>query len=423
MLLLLGLDNGAIAKTQQDQGKTPLERFRSRLTAIVENQPRYVCRAIIERTARLSAKGNSIARDRVRLDIASHGSGELYSWPDAGKFEQGEIEQIAQGDAGSMNGVSAWTRTFLALAAAGGTSSGECTALGRHGVKFDFQAPWTSSSYHLMAGARRIVLPYTGSVCADASTLDPIQIKVNAQLPSGPIASVVETVDYRPTQVGSTEALLAVRRELRLTGRDGGQRVNRTEYSAFRPYSAPAAVVAGQKPAASWLPAGIELDVKLENAITFESSAVGDSFTALLQSDIRSGTFVASKATVLIGRVGRLEERFAPGHHFVVGLELLALRKDGAEVRCHARLNGPALKFDKRPESVGGFGDPQYMPPIWDARGLEIDDTDPAAHFGVFRVRATKLKIAPGLHMIWRTLETKPAGAIDARSGASHINK
>ena len=60
---------------------------------------------------------------------------------------------------------------------------------------------------------------------------------------------------------------------------------------------------------------------------------------------------------------------------------------DDAEAPCRARLTGPELKYDRRPESVTGFGDLQTMPPIWDARGLEIDATDPAARFGVFRVR------------------------------------
>jgi hypothetical protein len=44
------------------------------------------------------------------------------------------------------------------------------------------------------------------------------------------------------------------------------------------------------------------------------------------------------------------------------------------------------------------------MPPIWDARGLDIDTTDPTSRLGVFRVRSGKLEISPGLHMIWETL-------------------
>lgn len=414
LILLAPLNSKIVAESPQGQVGAPLDRFQNHLAEIVDRQPAYACRANTERTSRLAAKGKSVARDRARFDIAATSSNESYSWPDGGQLDKSAIEQIAQGEAGGMSGVSGWSRALLALLASGGTGSRECAAQGRRGVRFDFQTPWTSSSYQVTAGTRRIVVPYTGMVCADASTLDPMQLEVRAGPASGPIASVVETIVYARTRVGAAEALLPVSRELRVTDREGGERVYATNYSEFRPCSGPSAASALATP---HLPAGIELDLKLETAISFEQSAVGDPFTARLQRAVRKGNLNLPKGTEISGRIGRLEERFVPEHHFVVGLDLLGLKGDGAAAHCRARLTGPALKYDRRPESVTGFGDPQYMPPIWDTRGLEIENTDPTARFGVFRVRTAKLKIAPGLHMVWRTMEANASGNVTVQFG------
>lgn len=409
MLLLAPLYSHLNAGSRQGQVAPLLQRFQSHLAEIVDAQPNYACRASTERTVRLASKGKRIARDRVRFDIAATASNESYSWPDGGKLDKNAAEQIAQGEAGSMNGVSGWSRALPTLVASGGTSAGECDVQGRRGVKFDFQAPWASSSYRIAAGARQVVVPFTGSVCADATTLDPLQLEVRAGLASGPIASVVETIAYRRTPIGAAEALLPVSRELRVADREGSERLSATAYSAFRQSPGPEAAVACQEAAGPPLPAGIEIDLKLETAISFEESAVGDPFTARLQHAIHKGSLDAPKGTEVTGRIGQLEERFVPEHHFAVGLDLLTLKIEGAAVQCRARLTGPALAYDRRPESVAGFGDPNYMPPIWDARGLDIEKEDPSERFGVFRVRAAKLKIAPGLHMIWETMDVKPA--------------
>jgi hypothetical protein len=417
LLLSAPFSGNLFAGSRQDQGKALFERFQSHLAEIVDRQPGYACQASTERTARLASKGKPIARDRVRFGIAASGSNESYSWPDGGNLDKNAVEQIAQGEAGGMNGVSAWSRALLALPASPGAGSTDCNVKGRRGVRFDFQTPWASSSYHIIAGARRIVVPYAASVCADAGTLDPMQLEVRAGLASGPIASVVETIAYEPTRIGTAETPLPVSRELRVTDRDGGERLNVTEYSAFQPYSEPAAADARQSASGPPVPAGIDLDIKLDTAISFEDSAVADPFTARLQTNIHKGGLNAPKGTQINGRIGRLEERFVPEHHYVVGLDLLTLKLDGASVNCRARLTGPELKYDKRPESVVGFGDPNYMPPIWDTRGLEIENTDPTARFGVFRVRGVKLRIAPGLHMIWQTLETKAGDNVSVHFG------
>ncbi len=145
--------------------------------------------------------------------------------------------------------------------------------------------------------------------------------------------------------------------------------------------------------------------MKLETPITFERSAVGDLVTARLQRAIRTNGIDVHKGALISGRIGRLEEQFVPERHFVVGLDFNSITINGTEARFHARLTGPALDYNRRPDAM--LRQDPLMAPVWDSRGLEIDDTDPTARLGVFRVRASKLNIAPGLHMIWETLPLK----------------
>lgn|GEM_PF-2551582 len=400
LLLSAPLNSFSFTTMQQGQGEAPYERFRAHLAAIVDHQSAYACRASTERTARMAGKGKPLARDRAHFDVATDGSTESYFWPDGGKLDQNAIEQIAQGEAGSANGVSAWNRVLLALLPQTGKSTGDCTVAGRAGLRFEVQTPWTASSYRVSAGGRRIVAAYTASVCADASTLDPMQFELRAALPAGPVDTAVETITYGPAKVGAADALLPLRREVKVMDHDGGGRVIVTTYTDFRPYAAPAPAPAGE---AAALPPDIELDLKLDTAISFDDTAVGDAFTARLQRAIHKHGVDAPKGAAVTGRIARLEERSVPERHFIVGLSLLSLQTGSGGVPIQAHLTGPELSYNRRPESVAGFGDPNYMPPIWDARGLDIDRTDPSAQFGVFRVRDPKLKIAPGLHTIWRT--------------------
>jgi hypothetical protein len=88
---------------------------------------------------------------------------------------------------------------------------------------------------------------------------------------------------------------------------------------------------------------------------------------------------------------------------FVVELEFSTLSFGDTHASCSARLVGPTLRYERRPNSV----DPRALynppPPLIDVKGLEIDASDPSSPLGMIRVRTGKLNLVPGLRIILET--------------------
>jgi hypothetical protein len=395
----------AAAAPQPAPAVSLLTSFRAQLSQEIEQAPHYSCLATIDRSIRQSAKNKPLAHDRMRVRMAFLAAGEAYAWPDSPKFERGTLALLTRGDAGSSSGLSGWGRIAAALPESSFREAGECALNGRRGTGYDVHVPWAGSAYSATLGTRQLILPYSARFCVDPATSELIRLDVHVEQVKAPLAAISETIVYARTRIGASEWLAPQSRELSILDEAGNLQTARTSLSDCQPYadatpaeSAAAAVHA----AARSLPAKLTLDMKLETPISFERSSVGDPVAARLQHPIRAAGIIVPKGTLLNGRIGRLEEQFTPERHYVVGLEFNTIAVDGAEFRFHARLTGPAVSYDRRPDAM--LRQDPLMAPVWDARGLDIDSTDPTSRLGVFRVRSAKLDISPGLHMIWETL-------------------
>lgn len=394
------------AEPQPAPAVSLLSRFRAQFSQVAEQAPHYSCLATIDRSIRQSAKNKPLAHDRMRVRMAFLGSGEAYAWPDSPQFERGVLALLARGDAGSSSGLSGWGRIAAGLPESSFSAAGECSLNGRRGTSYDVHVPWTASSYSATLGTRQLVLPYAARFCLDPASAELIRLDVHAEQLKAPFASISETVVYAHTRIGASEWLTPRSRELSILDEAGNLQTASTSLSDCQPYAdatpAESATAAAQSAAMRSLPAKLTLDMKLETPISFERSSVGDAVAARLQHPVRAAGIEVPKGTLLNGRIGRLEEQFTPERHYVVGLEFNTIAVDGAEFRFHARLTGPAISYERRPDAM--LRQDPLMAPVWDARGLDIDTTDPTSRLGVFRVRSGKLDIKPGLHMIWETL-------------------
>jgi hypothetical protein len=379
-----------------------LSRVQQRMGENLERLPNYTCLATIERTVRRGPKKKPLLEDRIRLEAASVGPDELFSWPGSAEFGTVEALRIAPGGAGRLGGWSAWSRRVLRSTAPNFTYAGGCAAEGRHGMRFDFQVPWSGSAYTFDSGTRHVVLPSGGSLCADPESADVIRLEVRAEPGKLPLAGITETVDYGRARVGDAEFLLPRSHEQVVTDLEGNEGRTRTTLSACRPYTKGASAPGDTKPV---LPANVTLELKLETPITYEQSAAGDRVTARMDYGIRAAGISVPKGALASGRIRCLEQRYHPEKHFVVGLEFSTVSFGDAQVSFRARLVGPKLRYERRPDSVDGRSLYNPPAPIIDVLGLEIDDSEPTLPYGVFRVRATKLNLTPGMRMTWRTQE------------------
>ena len=137
-----------------------------------------------------------------------------------------------------------------------------------------------------------------------------------------PFAAVSETIDYGRVRIGAADFLLPQSHTLAITDLEGHEGRNVTTLSACRQYAADSAEpVPQQKAEEPQLPAGIYLNLKLETRITFDQSAVGDPVSARLDRAFRATGISVPKGTLVSGHIRRIEERYQPEKHYLVGLD------------------------------------------------------------------------------------------------------
>ena len=396
LFLLMSAWKGPQPSPEMVRLKQALERMGENL----ERLPNYTCLETIDRSIRQTAKDKLLVRDRIHLQVAFIGFEEVFAWPGSANFEPRAAIQIAPGGAGGIGSWGGWSRNVLRSSAPAFTYAGECTVEGRRGMRYDFHVPWASSAYTVGAGNRQLVVPYAGTFCIDPGSLDIMRLEMRAEVAHLPFAAVSETIDYGRVRIGAADFLLPQSHTLAITDLEGHEGRNVTTLSACRQYAADSAEpVPQQKAEEPQLPAGIYLNLKLETRITFDQSAVGDPVSARLDRAFRATGISVPKGALVSGHIRRIEERYQPEKHYLVGLDFSTLSFADTHLSFRAHLVGPQLRFERRPDSVTNLNNA----PIIDVTGLEIDDSNPLSPFGVFRVRTGRLDLARGLPMIWQT--------------------
>lgn len=399
-----------------------IDRARQRMARNLASLPNYTCLETIERSVSRPAKHKLLFRDRIHVEVAFIEGKEMFSWPGSSTFEPDLFEQIPQAGASGAGGFGGWTRTLFGPSAPGLTYAGECTVEGRRGWHYEFRVPRESSTYEVRSVDRQAMAPYSGSICIDPGSLDIILLEIRADQTPAPVKAISESIHYARARVGSGDFLLPQDQELAVTDLEGRENRNLTHFSGCRAFSSessisfetdhPSKPSRPAKAEALQIPGGISLDVKLETAITFEESAVGDPITARLNRAIKASGVSVPKGAIASGRIRGLERYFEPQRYFVVSLELSSLAFGGKRALLRARLVGPRLETERRSDS-SGMSMETHVTTLDSTRpestGFDIDDSAP--RFGVFRVRGGKLHLSRGLRMIWETQSLKALAA------------
>ncbi len=405
VLVLLALLSPLAA--QNPEGKRPelasLYQARRKMTEALDHLPDITCLALIDRSVRLPSKRRPVISDRIRLEVAFIGLTEMFAWPGSTKFEYSSWGEMVETGASGFGSFASGLHSILRSAGVRFDYSGERNLAGRPSFRFDFQVPVLESEYLVNIRGRQAKVPYSGSLWVDRDTQDVQRLEVRAEPVGLPFLSVGDATDYARMGIGFEDFLFPARAEQIIVDSDGNEYRNVTRFDNCRQYTVESSVSFHapdeqvQQPKRQGneveLPAGVDLEVRLESAISFEDSAVGDLVTARIDRPVQAQGIVLSKGTILTGRIRRLEQVSQPELHFVVGLEFDFLDSGDARVRLNARLVGPPLK-------------------VWEVlpRGLDIDNSEP--RFGVFRVHSAHLNLRKGFKMIWRTQSAPRASSV-----------
>jgi hypothetical protein len=280
-----------------------------------------------QRPARASLKRQST--DWLRLDVAySHTGREIYSWAGAGKFEEGEIDELVP--EGAM-GTGPFTTMLLSAFQNQSTKyvfDGETTLDGRRLFEYSFAVSREQSRYRVKAGNDWVITGYTGSLLLDPKTAELVRLTVRTEeLPAETGTCETTTrLDYGMVELSGNGYMLPKVARQRFIGREGGEAENTMTFSACRDFQADSKVnfddpapttdqPAAAASAASGLPGGLPVSIELLTAVHFGAAAAGDPIEGRLTAPIldEHGQTLFPKGTPLRGRLMRVETRYGPG--------------------------------------------------------------------------------------------------------------
>jgi hypothetical protein len=402
---------GALLLCLPASGETPvsdallLRQVRLKATTNLNRLPDYTCTQTIERRIRRPQSRKLELQDVVRLEVALVSGKELFAWPGARKFDDRPISDLVTGGAIGNGSFALHLKTIFETRAPTFTFEGEENRDGRRTYHWKFEVPQEKSGYMLRAGGREAVVGYHGSFHVDATTLDLIQLEVEAENipPELKIMRARDAVEYSRETIGAETFLLPAASELQLVDQWNAESVNRTKFSSCHQYQGESVISFGDPVAAAAemskpaqvieLPMGLILEVDLETAISSDSAAVGDALTAVVhRASKQHGALMIPKGAILHGRVTLLRRQNNSRPFYVLGMDFDEVEFPGALAKVHTVLdqvvsvNGTitmpgATRFASRP---------QYP------------ELDPSMGSVIF-VKGDNFKLARGLGMVWRT--------------------
>ena len=373
-----------------------LERIRTRMAVNLARVPNYTCVETIERSARRSPRQEFQTLDRLRLEVALVEGKEMYSWPGAGKFEERTPGEIVPGGTTTTGDYALHAQTVFASRSPDFNAGVEENLDGRRAIRYDFKVGQLVSGYRVQVGKQGAMVPYVGSLWAEAATLDLLRLVVDVEeIPEElGVKRATTQIDYGKVRVGASDFLLPRRVEFVVRRADGSEGRNRTDFSRCRQYVGhteisfvePGETRAEDKRLAEvGLPARLSVETRLETEIDSDQAAIGDPVMARVSYPVKKGgKVIVPKGALLRGRVRRIEPAEARGPIFVVELEFLEVEWEQSRARWTARLDaaGPV---------VGGSRSALSLLP------------DQKPGYAVLLVRGRRVRLPQGFRLLWMT--------------------
>lgn len=375
-----------------------LARARAKINATMLRLPKYACIQTIDRsyytrvTRRLvtpscAEVGDDLkngratlrlnATDRLRLEVAQGDSRELHSWPGAGRFETGYIDELVNRGPVASGSFGGYLLDIFAVNGPQFSFAGEKTDAGRGILTYSYVVPLDKSHYRVRTADGWAVSSYSGTFDIDAATLELLRIGVDT--PELPVETTLcyaqSSLEYSRVHIGDGDFLLPRQSQLHLVQRSAKDSNSVATFTACREYHAEssvsfddtdslsAAASANKQPHGS-LPEGLSLTLRLTSAIDSDVAAAGDAVTATVSHLVRDpkthATLVPAGA-VAHGRISRMEHVFLPATQFIVGIlwESVTFGADSvpfAAIPDRSRnvlLAQPAGQLRRRPMPVG----------------------------------------------------------------------
>jgi hypothetical protein len=353
--------------------------------------------------------------DRLRLDVALSTEREIYSWAGAGKFEEGDIDELVpQGAIGTGPFASMLLSVFIGRPPRF-TFEGDTTIKSQVVYEYSFRVPRAESHFRFKAHQQWMITGYGGSLFVDPQTSDLIRLIVRTEElpPETETCEVDTTLDYGRVQLSSGTFFLPSSTNQRFVGRDGEESENVYTFSSCRDFQAFSSVDFGghtdessapmnRLTASTPWPAALPVTIELVDPIDTATAAAGDGIRGRIVRPVRDpkGAIVMPQGAAVTGRLMRVEVRH-PSPQVTIALRWETLELDFHAVPLQLTPNrelkrGPGIQ-------LGGIASLANLK----RRGTQFELPLPGEeHYGVYHFPGTHYVIESGLPTEWVT--TKP---------------
>lgn len=385
------------------------------MASILTHEPDYTCVETIERSQRLKPARKFELLDVLRLEVALVGGKELFAWPGARKFEEGDPRTfIRSGTIGNGYFAMHARAVFFSDAVMFTYGAGEELG-GRQAVRYDYRVPLLQSGYHLRSGGREAVVGYHGSLWADPKTLDVLRLTVNADdiLVSLEMERADTVIDYARMKIGENQFLLPASADLTLTDLNGSDSRNLMRFTSCRQFAGESVLLFSDPPpdtaapaaagpvAEVELPRGLRIEAELDEKIDAEHSAVGDAVRASIHNNVKhAGSILIPKGARLNGRLTRLQHM---NGYYAVAIAFAEIEFPGGRAAFSGKLEEVGSGARLGDPFTFGAGGGRF------SRLPRMMTRDPSPVPGTFFITGDRLRLPRGFRFVWTT--RAPAGA------------
>jgi len=405
----------ALAAPQEQGSAAPgdaglVSQVRQIVGAMLTRLPNYTCLETLERTERSAGQSKFRLLNRVRVEVAFVDGAELYAWPGSPQFDVSDLRKVitgpgafGTGDFGEHLKVAYGPNMPLQVA-------GKDSIKGHDAWRFTQDVPAGLSHFDIIVPPLKATVGYSVTAWHDAESLALLRFELVAtEFPrTMPIRRTFKATEYETVTVNGMPMRLPAMTELSMTIRNGTEIRTVSTFSNCHEYKGESKLTyeepASEQPSHApqpreiiSLPAGLEVQVRLDGAVDLTQAARGDPLVMTVAKDVfKNDRKVLSAGAKVNGRWRFIGCGDRPIAYCFATMKTESFEDGPRSGPFAATLLLPALEF----ELTSAGRNFEVM------RGLPIPEEISHMELGAAALfRRTVTKLPRGYRLIWRTLE------------------
>ncbi|HUB78941.1 MAG TPA: hypothetical protein VMB03_09105 [Bryobacteraceae bacterium] len=259
--------------------------------------------------------------DRLRLDVTTARSGELYSWAGASRFDDAGIDKIIREGPFGTGAFASFLDMIFQLDVRAFRFEGDKLVEAVDAMEFSFRVAAKDSHYRVKVDDSWRPTGYFGSVFVDAANGDVIRLSLETLDPDfgNGNCQTVSTLDFGTVQIGAEPFLLPIHSRQLFFLASGAEIENTTSFTSCREYRGESTIIFAapsdsapdpvKAPARGPVAGGTTFQLQLLDPIDPRTAAAGDVFRAKLIGTLRDANkqTLAKTGSIVEGRLKRVQ--------------------------------------------------------------------------------------------------------------------